>query len=324
MNLRRWMLLAGASLFTIISSTLADEPTCHQSQRTRAVSHRTSEAKANLLETAARTGQFRTLTTAILAANLDSALQGSGPFTVFAPSDAAFRKLPAGTLESLLQPENKEKLQAILKYHVIPGKVLAKDAARLTSAKTLLKETIQISDRHPLQINQAKVIQADILCNNGVIHVIDSVLLPPESAATSFRSDGILGVAQKAGKFKTLLTALKATGLDSALDSDGPFTVFAPTDDAFARLPAATLKKLLTSEGKTDLANILKYHVLTGKNLSARDAVAAGRATTLNGKRVQIDIKDGQLKINDASAVATDIQVSNGTIHVIDRVLMPN
>lgn len=324
MNLTRWMLLAGASLLTFTTITSADEPCCQQSQRARTVSHRSTEAKASLLETAARAGQFRTLTTAILAANLDGALQGSGPFTVFAPSDAAFRKLPAGTLESLLQPENKEKLAAILKYHVVPGRVLAKDAVKLNSAKTLLKEAVQISEGHPLQINQAKVIQADILCSNGVIHVIDSVLLPPESATSSFRSDGILAVAQKTGKFKTLLAAMKATGLETALDSDGPFTVFAPTDEAFAKLPAGTLKKLLTPEGKTDLANILKYHVLTGKNLTARDAVAAGRATTFNGKRVQIDIKDGQLTINDAKAVATDIQVSNGTIHVIDRVLLPN
>lgn len=316
--------LVAAGFALLVGSAFA-EPPCQQSQHKTSVSH--DEKRASILETAARAGQFKTLTTALLAAELDGALRGSGPFTVFAPSDAAFGKLPAGTLESLLQPENKSKLQDILKYHVIPGRVLAQDVVKERSTKTLLgRERLAITSNTGIKINNASVTKADILCSNGVIHVIDSVLLPADTTSESSprRSNGILAVAEKAGNFKTLLAALKATGLDAALDQEGPFTVFAPTDDAFAKLPAKTLKKLLTPEGKEDLANILKYHVLAGKSVSARDAVAAGRASTLQGSKVHIDIRNGQVTINNAKTVATDIKTSNGIIHVIDTVLVLN
>lgn len=293
--------------------------------RTSWTNERVVETKAGILETAARAGQFKTLTTAILAAELDGALRGSGPFTVFAPSDAAFAKLPASTVETLLKPENKSKLQEILKYHVVAGKVTAQQAMELSSAKTLLGSKINIMNNSGLMINNAKVAKADIQCSNGIIHVIDTVLLPmDEKTETPMRREnGILATAEKAGNFKTLLTAVKAAGLESALDKDGPYTIFAPTDEAFAKLPQKTLKKLLTPEGKNDLINILTYHVVAGKNVSAKDAVSAGKASTLQGSNVHIDIKNGSVVINNAKTVATDLKTSNGTIHVIDTVLMP-
>lgn len=138
-------------------------------------------AQLNIVETAAKNGAFKTLITALNEAGLAETLEGKGPFTVFAPTDKAFAKLPKGTLDSLLKPENKAQLAGILKYHVVAGKVLADDAAKLKSAETLDGETIRISteDKH-LMINNAKVAQADIECTNGVIHVIDTVLMPKE------------------------------------------------------------------------------------------------------------------------------------------------
>lgn len=123
--------------------------------------------------------KFGTLVAAVKAAGLVETLSGKGPFTVFAPTDAAFAKLPAGTLESLLKPENKEKLIAILKYHVVSGQVMAKDVVKLTSAKTVQGSEVQIKVAgNQVNIDNAKVVKADVLSSNGVIHVIDSVILP--------------------------------------------------------------------------------------------------------------------------------------------------
>jgi uncharacterized surface protein with fasciclin (FAS1) repeats len=138
-------------------------------------------AQLNIVEPAAKNGEFETLVTALREAGLVDTLEGKGPFTVFAPTDKAFAKLPKGTLDSLLRPENKAKLAAILKYHVVAGKVLGADAAKLKSAETLDGESIRIStEGKQVMINNAKVTQADIQCTNGVIHVIDTVLMPKE------------------------------------------------------------------------------------------------------------------------------------------------
>jgi uncharacterized surface protein with fasciclin (FAS1) repeats len=134
----------------------------------------------DILATADAAGQFKTLTAAIKAAGLEETLKGAGPFTVFAPTDDAFKKLPAGTVESLLKPENKDKLKAILTYHVVSGKVPSTDAVKLTTAKTVNGKDIKLSvDGKDLKLNgSAKVVKADINASNGVIHVIDTVILP--------------------------------------------------------------------------------------------------------------------------------------------------
>jgi uncharacterized surface protein with fasciclin (FAS1) repeats len=135
--------------------------------------------KKNIVETAVAAGDFKTLVTALKAAGLVDTLSGPGPFTVFAPTDAAFAKLPAGTVQDLLKPENKEKLVAILTYHVVAGDVTAKDVVKLTEAKTLNGKDVKIMVHGgTVMINDATVVKADIACSNGVIHVIDSVLIP--------------------------------------------------------------------------------------------------------------------------------------------------
>lgn len=135
--------------------------------------------KKDIVDTAVSAGQFKTLVAAVKAAGLVETLKGDGPFTVFAPTDEAFAALPDGTVETLLKPENKKKLVAILTYHVVPGKVMAKDAMKLKEAKTVEGSTIDIEVKDGnVMIDEAKVIKADIETSNGVVHVIDKVIMP--------------------------------------------------------------------------------------------------------------------------------------------------
>lgn len=136
-------------------------------------------AKKDIVETAVAAGQFNTLAAALKAAGLVETLKGKGPFTVFAPTDEAFAKLPAGTLDDLLKPENKDKLTAILTYHVVPGRVLAADVVKLKTAKTVNGQSVKIKTaKGGVMVDNANVVTTDIIASNGVIHVIDSVILP--------------------------------------------------------------------------------------------------------------------------------------------------
>jgi uncharacterized surface protein with fasciclin (FAS1) repeats len=138
-----------------------------------------ADDKKNIVETAVGAGKFKTLVAAVQAAGLAETLSGKGPFTVFAPTDEAFAKLPAGTVESLLKPENKAKLVAILTYHVVPGKVMAKDVVKLTEAKTVQGASVKIAVKDgKVSVDSATVTATDIDTSNGVIHIIDSVIMP--------------------------------------------------------------------------------------------------------------------------------------------------
>jgi uncharacterized surface protein with fasciclin (FAS1) repeats len=135
--------------------------------------------KKDIVDTAVGAGQFNTLAAALNAAGLVETLKGSGPFTVFAPTDAAFAKLPAGTVESLLKPENRDKLIAVLTYHVVAGKVTAAQVTKLNSAKTVNGQSVRIAVQGGnVKVNDATVVSADVMASNGVIHVIDTVILP--------------------------------------------------------------------------------------------------------------------------------------------------
>ncbi len=141
-----------------------------------------SEAHSkDIIDTAVAAGSFNTLAAALTAAGLIDTLKGEGPFTVFAPTDAAFAARPAGTVEDLLKPENKDKLIAILTYHVVAGKVMAADVVKLTSARTVQGSSVKIDASNGVKVDNAKVVKADVMASNGVIHVIDTVILPPKS-----------------------------------------------------------------------------------------------------------------------------------------------
>ena len=270
---------------------------------------------ADIVDTAVKAGKFKTLAAALGAADLVTTLKGPGPFTVFAPTDEAFAKLPEGTVETLLKSENKAKLASILTYHVVAGKVLAKQVVGLKGAKTINGQRIDIkADDSTVMVDGAQVITTDIQCDNGVIHIIDSVLLPSDKT--------IPEVAIKAEKFTTLIAAVKAAGLAEVLSGPGPFTVFAPTDEAFEKPPANTVQDLLKPENKQKLADILKYHVVAGRVYSEA-IVGLKAANSITGASISVNVNIDGVKMNGSKFLATDIDASNGVIHVIDAVLMP-
>jgi len=167
----------------------------------------------DIVDTAIQAGSFKTLVAAVQAAGLVETLRGPGPFTVFAPTDEAFAKLPEGTVESLLKPENKDQLVAILKYHVVAGRVTAAQVVKLKAAPTVNGQRVAISTSEGVRVDNANVVTTDIATSNGVIHVIDAVLLPP--------FETIPAVADKAGTFKTLLAAVGAAGLAERPEVEG-------------------------------------------------------------------------------------------------------
>lgn len=277
--------------------------------------HSASAQQKSIVETAVGAGNFNTLVAAVKAAGLVDALSGNQQLTVFAPTDAAFEKIDPLTLQSLLEPGNKDKLKAILTYHVVPGRVKAADAYGLNSAMSLQGQRLNLNLRQDSpSINDSKIVVTDIECSNGVIHVIDSVLMPA--------TDNIPETAVKAGVFNTLVAAVGAADLGGALSGPVPLTVFAPTDEAFARLPAGTVESLLEPGNKQKLIDILKYHVVSGR-VYADDAVKAGSAQTLLGRSVQIGFSAEGIKVNDSVVTGKNVNASNGVIHIIDSVLLP-
>jgi transforming growth factor-beta-induced protein len=305
-----------------------------------------NEPKLDIVQTAAAAGNFTTLLAAAEAADLVDALKGAGPLTVFAPTDEAFAKLPAGTVEALLA--DKDALTAILTYHVVPGAVTADQVVKLSSAETLngASLTITLTSDGKVKINDAIVIITDIKATNGVIHVIDAVLIPASSAAArpnALSAGATLGsgwivrairngelnwltkylslyTVSRLADLPTLTTAVKAAGLQSTLMSKGPFTLFGPTEQAFAALPAGTVEALL--QDPATLSNILLYHVTPGV-VKAADVVKLTEATMANGKKVTISVVNGGVKINNANVLFVDIAARNGVLHIIDGVLIP-
>ena len=267
---------------------------------------------ADIVDTAIADGRFTTLVAAVQAAGLVDALKGEGPLTVFAPTDDAFAKLPEGTVEALLA--DPEALANILLYHVAEGRMMASDVVSMDKIAMLQGKSAMISqDMGKVMIDNAEIVITDILTSNGVIHVIDSVILP---------KDDIVETAIADGRFTTLVAALQAADLVDTLKGEGPFTVFAPTDDAFAKLPAGTVETLLQPENLDQLKNILLYHVVSGKVMAA-DVVQLDSAETVLGQNVTIKVTDGKVYVNDAEVIITDIETYNGVIHVIDSVLLP-
>ncbi|MEM7199259.1 MAG: fasciclin domain-containing protein [Planctomycetota bacterium] len=274
----------------------------------------TNPGQHDIVDTALAAGQFNTLAKALTAAELVDVLKGDGPFTVFAPTDDAFGDIPSKTLRTLLR-RDQDALGNILTYHVVAGSLTAKDLLQLSQVTTVNGQRLDLrAGDNGLTVDGAGVVKADIACSNGIIHVIDRVLMP--------QAGTIPQVAAQAGSFGTLVQAVKAAGLADALSGEGPFTVFAPTDKAFARLGEDTIKSLLREENRGKLADILKYHVVAGR-VFADQAAAAGSAATLQKGKVDLAIRGGRLRANEATVIDNDIEASNGVIHVIDRVLMP-
>ncbi len=254
-----------------------------------------------------------TLEAAVIAAGLADDLSGDGPFTVFAPTDDAFKALPEGTIEALLA-DPTGALADILLYHVASGKVMSGDLSDGQTIPTLLGKDVTVKiDEGGVFINDAKVTVADLEADNGVVHVIDAVLVPA--------SNTVVDIIVNSPAHDTLEAAVIAAGLADDLSGDGPFTVFAPTDDAFKALPEGTIEALL-ADPTGALANILLYHVASGKVMSG-DLSDGQTIPTLLGKDVTVKIDEGGVFINDAKVTVADIEADNGVVHVIDAVLIP-
>jgi transforming growth factor-beta-induced protein len=291
--------------------------------------------------------QLTTLVAAVKAAGLVDTLNGPGPFTIFAPANSAFAKLPAGTVDTLVKPENKATLTGILTYHVIAGKKLSStDLAKMPSLTTVngQKLTVKVSGKNITVNGTTKVVLADVQVANGTVFIVDSVLMPAaempmatEDAAAKVGvpatgKGSLKGMAQDPAAtaasnnpaLTTLVAAVKAAGLVDTLNGPGPFTIFAPINSAFDKLPAGTVESLVKPENKATLTGILTYHVIGGKKLSSADLLKGGTFTTVNGGTLKITGSGSNLTINGkAMTVLADVQVANGTVHLIDSVLMP-
>tara|TARA_X000001036_G_scaffold287832_1_gene267440 strand:- start:1120 stop:2874 length:1755 start_codon:yes stop_codon:yes gene_type:complete len=265
--------------------------------------------------TAQSTGVHTALVAALAQVNLVATLQGTGPFTVFAPTDQAFTD--AGIdLTTFDTDEENATLVDILTYHVVSGTVVSSDLTDGMTAAALNQDTLTFSvSATEVKVNDAVVTTADVATSNGVIHVIDKVLMPPTVLVD------IPTTADSTGIHTALVAALAQANLVATLQGTGPFTVFAPTDQAFADA-GIDLTTFDTDEENATLVDILTYHVVSGTVMSS-DLTDGMEASALNQDTLTFSVSATEVKVNDAVVTAADVATSNGVIHVIDKVLMP-
>ena len=260
--------------------------------------------------------EHNTLEAALNASVLNETLGNPGDFTLFAPTDAAFALLPAGTVQSLLD-DPQGALVGVLLYHVLSGTVMSSMLSDGMMATTIQGSDITVTiNADGVFINNARVTTADIVADNGVVHVIDAVLLPPAPPTNT-----ILDIVVNSADHNTLETAVLAAGLQGALSGPGPLTVFAPTDAAFAALPAGVIAELL-ADPTGALTDILLYHAVSSVAMST-DLSNGMMITTLQGQDVTVTINADGVFINNARVTAADVIADNGVVHVIDAVLIP-
>jgi transforming growth factor-beta-induced protein len=271
-----------------------------------------SDAKPNIVQLAASDPNLTTLVSLVQTAGLADTLATTSKITVFAPTNAAFDALPRATVARIAS--NPQTLRKVLRYHVAKNRLTAYRISKLHQIRSLQGERIRVSTMGgELRLNaNTKVVAANLMAKNGVAHVVDRVLLPRSER------DLVTWLSAKS-EFTTLVSLVQQAGLTEAVAS-GELTLFAPTNAAFAKLPPATLQAVA---GDPELLKkVLTYHVVAGR-VSAKQALAAGTAATLNGASVKITRHHGRVMINDARVIRTDIPTVNGVVHVIDRVLVP-
>ncbi|MGB1298389.1 MAG: fasciclin domain-containing protein [Psychrobium sp.] len=284
-------------------------------------------AYGNIAEVAIANGSFKTLVAGLTAADLVTTVSDpDSAFTVFAPTDAAFAKLNL-TADNIADLDN---LKEILLYHVLTSEVkqdaavtLAQSNMNTTMSANTAKNKLALSKpADDLYVNNAKVTLANAFADNGVIHVIDTVLLPPADPATSRSDSTIAQLAVANDDLETLVTALTAADLVTALsDENATFTVFAPTDAAFAALPDGVLTGLLADVPA--LTDVLELHVIKDAEVDSVTAMSLNgkSAATLSGENIAITIKDGALTVGSAKVTVKDVYAKNGVIHIIDAVI---
>lgn len=272
----------------------------------------TPSQPGSIAATVAASGDFSTLEAALEAADLTSTLAGPGPFTVFAPTDAAFAALPAGTVEALLA--DKDALVDLLTYHVYDGALAATDVVSADYVTMFNGAIAPVASEGGPSIAGAAISVTDMQASNGIIHVIDAVMVSPPTIA---------GIVSTNPDFSTLLAAVDAAGLVETLDGPGPFTVFAPNDAAFDKVDGAALSSLLADQAA--LTDVLLYHVADGV-VPAAVAITLSSATMKNGDAIALayEMATQKLSVNASSdVIGANVYARNGVIHVIDTVLFP-
>jgi transforming growth factor-beta-induced protein len=297
--------------------------------------------------------ELSTVVAAVQAAGLVDTLNGEGPFTIFAPANSAFAKIPADQLDALLADPTGD-LTSILTLHVVAGERLSSaDLAEVGSVATVNGEEITFSaDGDAISVNgdQATVVCADVPTANATVHIIDGVLMPGamnaadqgaalepsgpacssipmrgEGSFTGMADDPAATAASNNPELSTLVSAVQAAGLVDTLNGKGPFTIFAPANSAFAKLPRADLEAVLADPAGL-LTTILTYHVVAGEQLSSADLAEVGSVTTVEGEELTFSPEGGALTINggQGTVVCADVPTANATVHIIDGVLMPS
>jgi uncharacterized surface protein with fasciclin (FAS1) repeats len=267
----------------------------------------------SLLDVLKLDGRFTILLAALEATGLDDAVATSPALTIFAPTDDAFNSLPEGTIPALLN--DLPTLTNILLYHVLGEKADAVQLLKAGHAETLQGDNVAFKfDRWKILVNESTLITPNVNGPNGYLQVIDAVLLPPAKATT------LLDLLKNDGRFTTLVAALEATGLDAALTGVDPLTIFAPTDEAFSKLPAGTVEGLLNDVDA--LSNILLYHVVSGDR-DLPDLASDRSVETLNGQNVHVWNWGRYYFVNRSYVIEQDLLADNGRVHAINRVLLP-
>ena len=247
-------------------------------------------------------------------AGLTSTLSSPGQtFTVFAPTNSAFSELDTETRQRILS--NNAELADVLKYHVLPSKVLSSDLQNELLVSTVegspLRINVYPNNVFTAQCSPIDITNIDKVATNGIVHVLDKVMIPPQGDVIDLVTNDV--------RLTTLLGAIEAAGLKSTFAGPGPFTVFAPTNEAFANVDQNVLSTIL--ENPNILESVLKYHVLAGTQCSA--GLVTSSFKTLNGGDVQVVVEGTDVEVNGAEVVSADVSVSNGVVHLIDTLLIP-
>jgi uncharacterized surface protein with fasciclin (FAS1) repeats len=303
--------------------------------KTTAMGQKNATGQKNIVQTAVAAGKFKTLVALVKKAGLAGTLSAPGNLTVFAPTDRAFANLKKS--DPALYTEvatNKKLLRSVLTYHVVGTRIPASDAVAAAkkrgNVKTVQRESIALRFKGgKIVLNgTARVVVPDVKASNGVIHAIDTVLVPPSLSQPPAATQSIVQIASANPDFSTLVSLVQKAGLVEAISAPGPFTVFAPTNEAFAKLATAapaTYAAVLADPAL--LAKVLTYHVVAGDIKSAQAIAVArqnGTVKPIDGEPISLSLKDGKLTLNgNATVVTADVRATNGVIHVIDTVIVP-
>jgi len=308
-------IVVGVAALVAVTSISAASPA-----KTTAMGQKNATGQKNIVQTAVAAGKFKTLVALVKKAGLAGTLSAPGNLTVFAPTDRAFANLKKSDPALYTKvATNKQLLRSVLAFHVVGKRIPA--AAAIAAAKkglkvkTVQRESIALSFKGgKIVLNgTARVVVPDVKASNGVIHAIDTVLVPPSLSQPPAATQSIVQIASASPEFSTLVSLVQKAGLVEAISARGPLTVFAPTNEAFAKLASAA---------PGTYAAVLAGDIKSGQAFAA--AQQNGTVQALEGEPISLSLKDGKLTLNGSAAVVTaDVRATNGVIHVIDTVIVP-